>query len=669
MTSPDMSLDLCADLCAAAATTAQPSNYFGVEYGTECWCGTELHAGTIVAENEEECGFVCPGNATQKCGAGLRLNMFHAATPIVPPPPTAGGDSGTDGDETIPNGLAVRHVDGYSYKGCYTDNVGHRVLPIVHDSNDMTPQKCASLCPGAAYVGVEWSRECWCGAELGDWSKAVPGECDMACAGDGGAVCGGGQRITLYERANVEGDGGDGSDGGNGGQTTYDPGRIGDFISLGCYTDNGADGRTLPHLWADDGMTLEKCADWAAEHGYTYWGVEYARECWAGSEAELNVLARPASSGCDMKCKGDVSGTTICGGGNRISLYQYSPAPPPPLLSEDVRTIELRPENLLRTEGNIECNTDGTVTMSPGADGRALIEIGIPDGADLGLDYGEQCIVECAMKTVIAMAKKRAELTQCSLTVYLGGVPILSTMLWTTDDSYVTVRSVPAPFAVSIIIIQVCPPGAGNTIVTIGSVGFGPAPPLGASSSSSTLAPISSIPTLPPQPPPVTMTTSSDLTATSSSFLSMMATTTAVATDPSSSPAPGPSTVSSTIAVASTAAPATTSGPILLDTIPTYSAPAYTPSTCSTPNGVASCYLSGAPLPSPTANNLLAVASYLPTNNGPNAPYEACAGKQPILYSDCSFRSCNRAKRGPAVWSQTPGLRFLHWSSGVHDSE
>jgi hypothetical protein len=64
----DMSLDSCAETCDGF-------NYFGAEYGRECYCGDEFNE-----ESEEtdsaECSMTCGGDAKEFCGAGDRLSVY-----------------------------------------------------------------------------------------------------------------------------------------------------------------------------------------------------------------------------------------------------------------------------------------------------------------------------------------------------------------------------------------------------------------------------------------------------------------------------------------------------------------------------------------------------------------------------------------------------------------
>lgn len=63
-------------------------NYAGVEYGQECWCGNTLNlagwADSTPGNNvsSSECNVVCPGNATEYCGAGNILQLYVRKTAV-----------------------------------------------------------------------------------------------------------------------------------------------------------------------------------------------------------------------------------------------------------------------------------------------------------------------------------------------------------------------------------------------------------------------------------------------------------------------------------------------------------------------------------------------------------------------------------------------------------
>ena len=132
-----MSIESCLNYCLGKGFP-----YAGVEYSVECYCGTTLAAAaTQVAETD--CNMACSGSATEPCGAGSRLSLFHT-TAIVAPGVNPG-------------------VNGYNYLGCYSEGTTGRTLTygaaIVGAS---TVDKCTAACHTAGYIlaGVEYGGEC-----------------------------------------------------------------------------------------------------------------------------------------------------------------------------------------------------------------------------------------------------------------------------------------------------------------------------------------------------------------------------------------------------------------------------------------------------------------------------------------------------------------------------
>lgn len=74
--SNDMTIEKCAASCSAWT-------YFGLEYSSECFCGSQLEQSTQV--DTSQCNMPCKGNSAQICGAGNRLNVykFNSITPTA----------------------------------------------------------------------------------------------------------------------------------------------------------------------------------------------------------------------------------------------------------------------------------------------------------------------------------------------------------------------------------------------------------------------------------------------------------------------------------------------------------------------------------------------------------------------------------------------------------
>ncbi|KAK3501694.1 heme peroxidase [Neurospora crassa] len=221
-------------------------------------------------------------------------------------------------------------VAGYTRLRCATEGSGVRALTGASFAYDtMTLESCAANCTAAgnfAYFGVEYARECYCGNSLAASSSEAPdSECNMLCAGDATEYCGAGNRLELYAKH----DAGTGttatSTTASAAQPTATLGRkdtVGDYVFVGCQTEATEGGRALEgKTWADDGMTLEGCAE--ACSGWEYFGVEYGRECYCGNTLRGGSAPAPLAD-CSFTCAG--TPYEYCGAGNRLELYRLASA-------------------------------------------------------------------------------------------------------------------------------------------------------------------------------------------------------------------------------------------------------------------------------------------------------------------------------------------------------
>ncbi|KAM7210759.1 WSC domain containing protein [Rhypophila decipiens] len=170
----DMTHEKCAAFC-------DKYNYpfFGVEFGSQCLCGTKIEDMTEIRPIEE-CSTKCGGELSQRCGAANRLSIFEK--PAGPDP------------------VNLDRVGSYSYKSCWTDDVNERVLTgSEYRSDDMTVESCAAFCSqqNFEFFGVEYAHECYCGDKLGG-AVAPEGECSQVCAGNSAQWCGGASRLNIY---------------------------------------------------------------------------------------------------------------------------------------------------------------------------------------------------------------------------------------------------------------------------------------------------------------------------------------------------------------------------------------------------------------------------------------------------------------------------------------
>ncbi len=118
---------------------------------------------------------------------------------------------------------------------------------------------------------------------------AASSGCNMACNGAPSEICGGSNRLSLYEH-NTTADSG-------GGTGSTNP-QVWNF--KGCYTDS-VTARTLSQR-LEGGSTIEGCQSACKAMGYVYSGVEYASECCKSPSHLLPLSFHPFTSGIKLTC-------------------------------------------------------------------------------------------------------------------------------------------------------------------------------------------------------------------------------------------------------------------------------------------------------------------------------------------------------------------------------
>ncbi|PMD35530.1 WSC-domain-containing protein [Hyaloscypha variabilis F] len=175
--SDSMTLEYCAGYCGGVY------EYWGVEYGRECYCGNILSPGTVEVP-EPECNFPCAANSSETCGGSDRLSMYQATSPLPPP--------------ITPS--IVPTLGPYSFSNCQTEGTFLRALTnSATATNNMTNELCANFCTGYTMFGTEYGRECYCGDVLSYGSiRALLSDCSFPCGGATQESCGAALRLNLY---------------------------------------------------------------------------------------------------------------------------------------------------------------------------------------------------------------------------------------------------------------------------------------------------------------------------------------------------------------------------------------------------------------------------------------------------------------------------------------
>jgi hypothetical protein len=133
----------------------------------------------------------------------------------------------------------------------------------------------------------------------------------MPCGGDATTTCGGPNRLSLYGTSATPPT-----------VTSYPHAAVNSTQYVGCYTELTTGVRALDgaSAFSESEMTVAACGTYCLNSGYTWFGTEYAAECYCGSALNANSTAAPDAE-CNMACTGDAA--VECGGSDRLSVYQW----------------------------------------------------------------------------------------------------------------------------------------------------------------------------------------------------------------------------------------------------------------------------------------------------------------------------------------------------------
>lgn len=99
-------------------------------------------------------------------------------------------------------------VNEGTYIGCFQENVEDRTLKatVFYDLRKMTIGHCQSACAERTYLyaGLAYGSECYCGNSLPS-IHAKEEECNNECKGEKGSVCGGVNRLSVFQLQEQQG--------------------------------------------------------------------------------------------------------------------------------------------------------------------------------------------------------------------------------------------------------------------------------------------------------------------------------------------------------------------------------------------------------------------------------------------------------------------------------
>lgn len=307
----NMTVENCEAACLAAGYILA-----GVEYSAECYCDSAIrNGGATATDGYAQCTMTCNGNATEQCGGPNRLNIFQYTSPststtvasivtsttVVVSTTTSGVLSTTVPSTTTTSATtsATGLPGGWTYQGCYVDNIGgvRSMLVQENDNPTMTIESCINLCLSLGYTvaGMEYSDQCFCDDYVRNNASLASSDsqCAMTCAGNINQICGGPNLLSIYSSATI---------------TVLPPPTVqitdlpGSWVYKGCLQyvpvllilslvmelilklllsrDNVNNTRTFPYMTTyTTNNSATACLSRCQEYGFQAAGMEYGEQC------------------------------------------------------------------------------------------------------------------------------------------------------------------------------------------------------------------------------------------------------------------------------------------------------------------------------------------------------------------------------------------------------
>ncbi|WVQ72136.1 hypothetical protein IAR50_001681 [Cryptococcus sp. DSM 104548] len=343
-----MTAKLCVSHCSSLGYT-----YAGIEYYSECYCGTSAPASSRLDTDNTKCQYACLGDSSQKCGGAGNLGVYSigtasssssvsttsTSTKASTTSSTALSTTSSTAAAASTSGITV--VSGSTYLGCYTNSgISSAVTATKYSTSSMTAKLCVSHCSslGYTYAGIEYYSECYCGttAPASTRKNSDNSKCEYACLGDSTQKCGGAGNLGVYSigtasssssvsttstsvKASTTSTSVSTTSSTAAAASTSGVTVVSNSTYLGCYTNTGIDSAVTATKYSMSSMTAKLCVSRCSSLGYAYAGIEYYSECYCGNTAPASTRKNSDNSKCEYACLGD--STQKCGGAGNLGVY------------------------------------------------------------------------------------------------------------------------------------------------------------------------------------------------------------------------------------------------------------------------------------------------------------------------------------------------------------
>ncbi|BGP53646.1 hypothetical protein JCM8202_003584 [Rhodotorula sphaerocarpa] len=220
---------------------------------------------------------------------------------------------------TTPSSTKVLTNRDWTYKGCWSDLVSSRALPVgLTGSSNYTIEGClaAAAAGGYAVAGLSYYGECWAAAGLSYYSQPLDAsKCTYPCRGDSAETCGGSDALDVYDSTVIKP---------VQGATNADLATFGPWKYDACYQDLVNGQRSLPTQITNSNDTIEACLDACSKAGAQVCGLEYYGQCWMSKTDILASAYVVPDTKCRFACSGNPN--SMCGGSGTLGVWRLQNA-------------------------------------------------------------------------------------------------------------------------------------------------------------------------------------------------------------------------------------------------------------------------------------------------------------------------------------------------------
>ena len=265
-----------AQLCATNCALYQ---YFGLEYGRECWCANALNVNATKTA-ETDCNMPCAADKSQLCGDGNRLNVYYRGAAI--------SSSSTVVSTTVQS--TTQAVSSTTTQAASTSTTTQ--APSSSSTTTQAPSTTVQSSSTTTTQAPTTTTTTLASTTMATSTRTTTTTTSLAPVYTGPPVT---------SQGNVN------------------------FTYYSCVAEPSA-GKLFPKQVENNAtMTIDRCLSVCSN--YAYAGVEYGRECWCGNTINFagNTGAVPGKNVSDADCSTPCPGNSsqFCGNGNRINLYWF----------------------------------------------------------------------------------------------------------------------------------------------------------------------------------------------------------------------------------------------------------------------------------------------------------------------------------------------------------